>query len=567
MDRVPSRLTPLGLAALLLALPAAAAQSVGGQWDTRWQFDGQAAGDHLGMSVASAGDMDGDGFDDVIVGAIFADAGGLVNAGSAYVHSGATGILLWQFDGAESDSRFGFSVSGIADVDGDGVGDLLVGAASASPGSIWDAGSVFVYSGATGTMIRRLDGQVTFDNFGQCVSSARDIDGDGVDDFLVGAPRASQSWGYRAGAVYLYSGATGSLIRKLDGQANDDRFGGSVSGIGDIDGDGIGDLLIGAHFASPSGSFRAGSTYLYSGSTGSLIRRLDGQSAGESLGGSVSGIGDVDGDGVDDLLIGASGASPGGLTLGSAYVYSGATGNLIRQFDGQTSGGYFGSSVSRAGDVDGDGVDDIAIGASWASPGGLFRAGSADVYSGATGLLLHRFDGQAANEQLGHSVSAAGDIDGDGLGDVIVGALGASPGGRIGAGSSHVYSLDPFLHLGADEVSYSGNQPVQFMLDFPASEAGAHYAILLSISGTGPSVFNGIDIPLVQDAHFQQFLGNSTLLGTLNVNAQAQRSLRLHQQTQPGAIGKTIYLAAATFDTGTQTGRVSSIVRYLTVGP
>ena len=239
----------------------------------------------------------------------------------------------------------------------------------------------------------------------------------------------------------------------------------------------------------------------------------------------------------------------------------------LHQFDGQAAYNQHGWSVSSAGDVDGDGFDDLIVGATGTSPGGPPLAGSAYVYSGATGALLWQVDGQAAYLNFGYSVSGAGDINGDGFDDVIVGAWAADPGGRSDAGSAYVYSFNPYLHLNDDQISHSGNQLVQLDLDFPASEAGAHYMILLSTTGTGPSWFHGLTIPLTQDMHFQQRLGNSALRGTLDANAQAQRSFRLHHAVQPGAIGRTFYLAAATFDTGTQAGRMSSVVRYLTITP
>ncbi|MDA0668050.1 MAG: hypothetical protein O3A50_09780, partial [Planctomycetota bacterium] len=192
------------LATLLSAAPAHA-QMVGGQWETLWQFDGQASYDLLGFSVSGAGDVDGDGFDDLIVGALWADPGGLTEAGSAFVYSGATGSLIWQFDGQASADQLGRSVSGAGDVDGDGFDDVIVGAHGADPGGLSDAGSAFVYSGATGSLIWQFDGQASSDILGISVSGAGDVDGDGFDDVIVGAPSADPGGVSSAGSAYVYS--------------------------------------------------------------------------------------------------------------------------------------------------------------------------------------------------------------------------------------------------------------------------------------------------------------------------------------------------------------------------
>ncbi|MBC8330242.1 MAG: FG-GAP repeat protein [Planctomycetes bacterium] len=301
--------------------------------------------------------------------------------------------------------------------------------------------------------------------------------------------------------------------------------------------------------------------------------QFDGQASDDWLGYSVSGAGDVDGDGFDDLIVGAHGADPGGLSAaGSAYVYSGATGSLIWQFDGQASFDALGWSVSGAGDVDGDGFDDLIVGAHGADPGGLSAAGSAYVYSGATGSLIWQFDGQASGDNLGWPVSGAGDVDGDGFADVIVGAHWASPGGLTNAGSAYVYSLDPFLQTSADSISVSGAGNLQLDLDFPASEAGARYAVLASLAGTGPTTVAGLDIPLTQDALFNLMAsGNAPpplqgAYGTLDANAQAQATLQAGPALAPG-IGRTVHFAAVTFDTGPTAGRMSSIVRYVEIVP
>ena len=362
----------------------------------------------------------------------------------------------------------------------------------------------------------------------------------------------------------------GGQVEKLwqfDGHASNDGFGYSVSGAGDVDGDGFDDLIVGAQTASPAGHLYAGSAYVYSGTTGGLLWQFDGQASDDRLGSSVSGVGDLDGDGFDDVIVGASGTNPGFSNAGSAYVYSGATGSLIWQFDGQSVLAHMGVSVSGAGDVDRDGFDDVIVGAEVADSGGISNAGSAYVYSGATGSLLLQFDGQADSDYFGHSVSSAGDVDGDGLNDMIVGAWFTDPGSLTNAGSAYVYSLDPFLLLAEDSISYTGALPAQLTLSFPLSEAGMPYALLFSLEGVGPSVFQGIDIPLTQDSHFQLLLGNPNLHGVLDASAEAYLDLGLHQRTPPGAVGHSFHLAAVTLDPGTWSGRMSSVVRYMEVVP
>jgi hypothetical protein len=557
---------------LLFSSPLSA-QLVGGQWETSLGFDGQAAMDQFGVSVAGAGDVDGDGFGDVIVGAFGADPGGLSDAGSAFVFSGDAGGLLWQFGGLATDDYLGYSVSGAGDVDGDGFDDLVVGAFGASPRGQYWAGAAYVYSGSTGSLLWQFDGQATGDQLGRSVSGAGDVDGDGVSDVIVGAYLADPAGRSDAGSAFVYSGSSGLLLWQFDGQAAGDQLGRSVSGAGDVDGDGFDDLIVGAIGASPGGMSWAGSANVYSGASGSLIWQFHGQAADDFFGRRVSDAGDVDRDGRADVIVGAVGTSPGGVFwAGSAFVFSGASGNLIWQFDGQSSGDWLGSSVSGAGDVDGDGFDDLIIGAENADPGGLMDAGSTYVYSGASGNLICQFDGQAAGDRLGSSVASAGDINGDGLQDLIVGAELADPGGLVDAGIVSVFCLDPFLHLGAAELSASGSSSAQLSMDFPASEAGQRYAVLASITGTGPIVMGGLDIPLTQDYVFNTITSGSVpsvlqgAFGTLDANGEALASL----STGPALnriIGQTIYFAAVTYDVGPMTGRVSSIVRYLSIVP
>ena len=206
-----------------------------------------------------------------------------------------------------------------------------------------------------------------------------------------------------AGSAFVYSGADGSLLYQKNGAAENDDFGFSVSMLGDVNGDGRVEFIVGAQGADPGGQSSAGSAYVYSGADGSLLHQKDGAAAGDIFGVSVSTAWDVNGDGKADFIVGANGADPppfGIFNAGSAYVYSGADGSLLHHTNGEGVGYHFGGSVSAGkikpgpvDDVNGDGIADFTVGASWASPGGREQAGSAYVYSGADGSPLYQKDG------------------------------------------------------------------------------------------------------------------------------------------------------------------------------
>ena len=432
-------------------------------------IQGDETGDRAGTSVSSAGDVNGDGFDDLIVGASTGDDGGTA-AGEAYVVFG-TG------DG------FGVDVAGRQVID--------LTSLTAAEGFI-------------------IQGDDMNDLAGESVSWAGDVNGDGIDDLIIGASGGDGGGSY-AGEAYVVFGsdagfgvdvagrqvidltslsvAQGFMIQ---GDEASDRAGISVSSAGDVNGDGFDDLILGAHLGDDGGT-GAGEAYVVFGTgdgfgvdvagrqvidltslTATQGFIIQGDEAGDLAGLSVSTAGDVNGDGFDDLIVGARAGSDGGDYAGEAYVVFGtsagfgidvagrqvvdltsltaAQGFIIQ---GDEPGDFAGEAVSTAGDVNGDGFDDLIIGAIRGDDGGLY-AGEAYVvfgsdvgfgvdvagrqvidlstFTSAQGFVIQ---GNEAIDWTGNSVSTAGDLNGDGFDDLIVGARGADDGGD-GAGGAYV---------------------------------------------------------------------------------------------------------------------------------
>ncbi|MBL7009401.1 MAG: FG-GAP repeat protein [Planctomycetes bacterium] len=559
---------PLSCSFTLLIAAALPAQIVGGGWELAQEFPGLVVAERAGLALAAYGDWDGDGFDDFLIGAPGAVGAGL-NAGSVYLVSGASGMMLLRIDGLVAGDEFGAAVAGIGDLDGDGWPEIVVGAPEADPAGLADAGSAFVYSGATGAVLRRFDGACLWGRLGASVAPLGDLDLDGAEDWLVGAPGEDPLANYDAGSVYVLSGATGNQLRRYDGVSSGGGAGASVAGPGDVDGDGFPDVLAGAPEAWNGSAREAGAAYLWSGSTGALLWQVVGRTEYGSLGFSVSGSGDLDGDGLPDALVGepVSTSSTGRVAAGAVLVLSGISGAELRRFEGSWMSASLGLSVADPGDVDGDGVADVLAGAPGAKPGGV-KSGAAYLYSGATGALIHRFDGPLEDDGYGRVVARGGERGG--VPEVLVGApyaWGSFPSWR---GFVHLHAFEPYLELSADQFSVSAGVPAGIVLDFPPGEAGFPYVVLASLSGQGPVQLGGIEVPLSSDPLLQRLLRGwsppplRAWRGLLDPAGDAQAWLHPHSAMRL-LVGRTLTIAAVSAEPGLAAGRLSSVARSLAV--
>jgi hypothetical protein len=526
-----------------------------------FQINGEAAGDRAGFSVSDAGDINGDGFDDLIIGADLADPGGSAS-GAIYIVFGRgsfaanfnlsslNGVNGFQINGEASGDLAGRCVSAAGDINGDGFDDLVIGAPEADPNGT-NSGAAYVifgrgtFSGTfnlsalNGVNGFRINGEKAGDHFGRSVSAAGDFNGDLFPDLVIGAPAADIN-GTNSGATYIIFGRgtlfsseieagalTSSNGFRINGEFSEDRAGRAVSGAGDVNGDNFSDVIIGAFRADPTGD-ESGAAYVVFGHAdyvpvfelaaliGTNGFEMDGELADDHAGRAVGGVVDINGDGFDDVIVGSPTADPHGRSAGLAHVVFGhattfpavislaaLNGSNGFQINGEVAGDRAGHAVSNAGDVNGDNIEDIIIGAPFADPHGESSGASYVVFgkrnafpavvelSSLTGPNGFEIRGEVAGDQAGRDVSAAGDVNGDGFADLIVGAPFADPRGTT-SGASYVIFGQP------TSTSAFSQQPATFnAISAAALDAPVHE--MIGAEKSGFDFFSPLDASVIAD--------------------------------------------------------------------
>ena len=376
------------------------------------EWVGEAKGGAFGWIARNIGDVDGDGVNDVTTSApnLEVDGG---RSGRIYVYSGRTGELIWTQSGKPG-NQLGMGIEAAGDVNADGIPDVIAGA----PG----AGETYVFSGKDGSLLLTLTAEVKGDAFGRKVSGLGDVNGDGHNDVIVGAP-ASDMGGEDAGSTYVFSGKDGALLLTLTGEEAGDGFGSSAAGLFDGDDEFI---VVGAPNAGPQNKGRA---YVYSGSSGEIDFIIDAEETGSQLGGMfVSVVGDVNADGVADIYASDWSDTALGAQTGRIYVHSGANGERLLTLTGEQAGDGFGIGRADAGDVDKDGHDDLIVGA-WQHSGAAPAGGKVYLYSGKDGSLMRAYTSKVQGDTLGFDATGMDDVDGDGTIDFLVSSAWSAIGG------------------------------------------------------------------------------------------------------------------------------------------
>ncbi|MBP7149085.1 MAG: FG-GAP repeat protein [Acidobacteria bacterium] len=422
-----------------------------------WTAESDQAGAQFGAAVAAAGDVDGDGFDDVVVGAPLFDNGEADEGRALLFRGGPAGLestASWTAEAQQAGARFGSSVAGAGDVDADGFADVIAGAPLFDNPQA-DEGRAFLYRGSAAGLSQAAAWTAEADQagarFGAALGTAGDLNGDRFADVIIGAPLYDNSE-TDEGRAYAFHGSASGLdaAAAWTSEANQPnaQFGSAVAAAGDVNGDGYADAIVGAPLFDDAEADE-GRALVYHGSALGLqlspALAIEPDQPGAQLGTAVAPAGDINGDGFADVAVGAPLFDGTLADEGRVLAFRGSAGGVVATAyfvrDGGEAGAHFGAALGPAGDVDGDGFAELAAGLPRKDGTGT-DDGQALVFGGAgdgpSPTAAWSAKGNQPGSYFGYSCAGAGDVNGDGYSDVLVSAY-LYDGGQVDEGKVHAY--------------------------------------------------------------------------------------------------------------------------------
>ena len=533
-----SGLAWIGPLALLIA-PAQAQDPVQHHLFT---YRGSGARAGLGSALLTLPDLDGDSYREFAL----ASPGSFSNQrGRVEVCSGRTGKVLLQIDGEPGadglGDRFGAALALMPDLDGDGWPELAVGAPLDDDGGS-QSGAISVHSLSDGALLARLAGPGLEARSGERLACPGDLNADGIADLVSASAHSAQvrAWsGAWIAAIAAGQNPVGAPLLWSHTGAADTQLGRGLVALGDLDLDGTPDLAVGAPFDGPPEA-RPGRLWLLSGRNGVVLGSLAGAAPGDRFGESLAGPGDLDGDGRAELAVGAPGALGRrgrvavlrGQALAQLAQGGGGAALELWSRQGDSVGEGLGAALSGGGDLNGDGIGDLAAASLWFGLTG--SQARVALWSGQGGLALGAYLGPSAAGRFGLGLDLAGDVNGDGSADLLIGVPyeGAAAEGRASLLSGQALRLAASAHLIAVD---SGGQSL-FSLDAGPANAGLVYFVLGSASGSAPGTPTGAGtVPLNLDWYTYYTLGGSSELITFNGVLDSTGRAQARVELPPGS--------------------------------
>ena len=523
-----------------------------------------------GNDVYIPSDINNDGSSDYVAAGIYHNQRTGIISARVYAYSGLTNDTLFAWTSADYDFGSRLEVAIVGDINADGFPDVLLGAPEASLLGNHECGAAVLISGLNGTTLKTWIGPHADARFGSSVAGVDDVDRNGFRDVLIGAPGASHLGRPNVGAAHVFSGSwngspnIGDILYTFVGAHSEAAYGRKVAAGDDTNRDGFPDFVISAPgHTTDLGHVISGVVEVRSGQNGSLLARYTRDSL-LHFGHSIAGVSDMDRDGYPDIAVGApsfdSDPSP---IAGGVLVFSGLTGKVIRRFQSHVIGDGFGYTTEAVGDTNNDFWPDILVGAPLAEGG----RGSATLFSGENGATLFRTLGEDAEAHLGTSLASSGSLNRYGFVDLLM----LSSSNARGAIISRYAFKDGLKITSSNSVSSSAPTRVKLNINMPHALAGSTYKILATTRGTAQWVTpTGIQIPLADSTTLQRALAGTLPgffhheLGTLSSRGNASATIDFPANYLAGLVGSSIHFSAI-FADGLGDIMASTVARELQI--